>query len=371
MPLHQPERLYRCSLFRPHPTPPKISKWPAKPSPPSPLWHLLSLDAPTVAALWTWFIAATNHIHLPLSSPLAMFIAVWTLYAADRVLDAQSPNEADPRSPPPLPPSPPQGLPHRNPSQLHRPRHPSSPPLARIHPSLPHPRRSRLRILHPHPRHPERTPAPQRDRRRHLLRRRHLHPHSRPSARPPAPAPSSGSPLRSPLQPQLPLHLRLGARSSPPCQTPSPRHHPSRPASPVTTRPHPRSRQYRTCPPGPPRPLADPRRHRPLRHRSAPPPSTPPPHPPHHPQSHRRPGPPHPPPPAAYPQMKTQPNFNPIARPYRWLEYLTLGRALERSPPPLPPHPHSGKDEPSSSATETAASSPPSSPKTQPSTPTP
>jgi SAM-dependent methyltransferase len=25
----------------------------------------------------------------------------------------------------------------------------------------------------------------------------------------------------------------------------------------------------------------------------------------------------------------TEPNFNPIARPYRWLEYLTLGRSLE------------------------------------------
>lgn len=27
--------------------------------------------------------------------------------------------------------------------------------------------------------------------------------------------------------------------------------------------------------------------------------------------------------------MKSAPDFNPIARPYRWLEYLTLGRALE------------------------------------------
>jgi hypothetical protein len=53
------------------------------------LWHLLSLDAPTVAALWTWFIASTNHIHLPLSSTLAMAIAVWMLYAADRLMDAR------------------------------------------------------------------------------------------------------------------------------------------------------------------------------------------------------------------------------------------------------------------------------------------
>jgi len=54
------------------------------------LWHLLSLDAPTVASLWIWFIAAANYIHLPLSSILAMFIAVWMLYAADRLLDTRS-----------------------------------------------------------------------------------------------------------------------------------------------------------------------------------------------------------------------------------------------------------------------------------------
>lgn len=52
-------------------------------------WHLLSLDAPTVATLWTWFIAATCKVHLPLASPLAMFIAVWMLYVADRLLDAR------------------------------------------------------------------------------------------------------------------------------------------------------------------------------------------------------------------------------------------------------------------------------------------
>lgn len=53
-------------------------------------WHLLSLDAPTVAALWTWFIAASNQIHLPLASALAMALAVWTLYAADRLMDART-----------------------------------------------------------------------------------------------------------------------------------------------------------------------------------------------------------------------------------------------------------------------------------------
>jgi hypothetical protein len=53
------------------------------------MWHLLSLDAPTVAALWTWFIASANHIHLPFSSTLSMALAVWMLYAGDRVMDAR------------------------------------------------------------------------------------------------------------------------------------------------------------------------------------------------------------------------------------------------------------------------------------------
>jgi hypothetical protein len=52
-------------------------------------WHLLSLDAPTVAALWTYFIAHTAGVALPWSAPAAMFLAVWMLYAADRILDAR------------------------------------------------------------------------------------------------------------------------------------------------------------------------------------------------------------------------------------------------------------------------------------------
>jgi hypothetical protein len=53
------------------------------------LWHLLSLDAPTVAALWTWFVARCCGIALPPASVAAMFLAVWILYAADRLLDAR------------------------------------------------------------------------------------------------------------------------------------------------------------------------------------------------------------------------------------------------------------------------------------------
>jgi hypothetical protein len=59
------------------------------PKNPLALWHLVSLDAPTIAALWTWFVASANHIHLPLASTLAMALAVWMLYAADRLMDAR------------------------------------------------------------------------------------------------------------------------------------------------------------------------------------------------------------------------------------------------------------------------------------------
>lgn len=53
------------------------------------LWHLLSLDAPTVAALWTYFIGRASHTQLPPVLPVAMFLAVWVLYAVDRLLDAR------------------------------------------------------------------------------------------------------------------------------------------------------------------------------------------------------------------------------------------------------------------------------------------
>jgi len=52
-------------------------------------WHLLSLDAPTVASVWTWFAARANGVRLSWESVVAMFCAVWVLYAADRLLDAR------------------------------------------------------------------------------------------------------------------------------------------------------------------------------------------------------------------------------------------------------------------------------------------
>ena len=53
------------------------------------LWHLLSLDAPSVAAVWTVFLARSAGCALPRSLPAAMFVAVWMLYVADRLLDGR------------------------------------------------------------------------------------------------------------------------------------------------------------------------------------------------------------------------------------------------------------------------------------------
>jgi hypothetical protein len=68
---------------------------PARTASPIALWHLLSLDAPTVALLWTWFIARTTHIAIPAAVVAAMALAVWILYAADRLLDTRRLDEPD------------------------------------------------------------------------------------------------------------------------------------------------------------------------------------------------------------------------------------------------------------------------------------
>lgn len=62
---------------------------PLRTASPLALWHLLSLDAPTVATLWTLFVARATHTTLPVVAPTAMFLAVWVLYAADRLLDTR------------------------------------------------------------------------------------------------------------------------------------------------------------------------------------------------------------------------------------------------------------------------------------------
>jgi hypothetical protein len=54
------------------------------------MWHLLSLDAPTVAVGWTWFAIHVSRVHQPAEVFAAMFVAVWMLYAVDRLLDGSA-----------------------------------------------------------------------------------------------------------------------------------------------------------------------------------------------------------------------------------------------------------------------------------------
>jgi hypothetical protein len=50
-------------------------------------WHLLSLDAPAVAALWAWSFASIFRITLTLDSLLLLFAGTWLIYVSDRILD--------------------------------------------------------------------------------------------------------------------------------------------------------------------------------------------------------------------------------------------------------------------------------------------
>jgi hypothetical protein len=53
------------------------------------LWHLLSLDAPTVAALWFTLAARAAHLPLHAADVAALALGTWMLYAIDRMLDAR------------------------------------------------------------------------------------------------------------------------------------------------------------------------------------------------------------------------------------------------------------------------------------------
>jgi hypothetical protein len=54
-------------------------------------WHLLSLDAPTVAALWAWFFAHAMHLHFTPLQAFPLAFATWLLYVSDRILDGLYP----------------------------------------------------------------------------------------------------------------------------------------------------------------------------------------------------------------------------------------------------------------------------------------
>ncbi|MHB1935259.1 MAG: hypothetical protein ACYCOR_01585 [Acidobacteriaceae bacterium] len=50
-------------------------------------WHLLSLDAPTVAVVWCWFFAAAFGLGLPPTALTTLALGTWCVYVADRLLD--------------------------------------------------------------------------------------------------------------------------------------------------------------------------------------------------------------------------------------------------------------------------------------------
>lgn len=55
-------------------------------------WHLTSLDAPTVAVVWTFAFAWSCHLRMPLWLPVVLAMAAWCFYVADRLLDARNAN---------------------------------------------------------------------------------------------------------------------------------------------------------------------------------------------------------------------------------------------------------------------------------------
>ncbi|MGB6690218.1 MAG: hypothetical protein WBE76_20475 [Terracidiphilus sp.] len=53
------------------------------------LWHLASLDAPTVAVVWALAFAWAAGVRLPIWVPVLLALVVWVVYVADRLLDAR------------------------------------------------------------------------------------------------------------------------------------------------------------------------------------------------------------------------------------------------------------------------------------------
>jgi hypothetical protein len=54
------------------------------------LWHLASLDAPTVAVVWSLGFAHAAGIHLPRWVLVLLALGTWAVYIGDRILDTRS-----------------------------------------------------------------------------------------------------------------------------------------------------------------------------------------------------------------------------------------------------------------------------------------
>ncbi len=53
------------------------------------IWHLASLDAPTVAVVWSLAFAWAAGVRLPVWIPVLLALAAWVVYVFDRLLDAR------------------------------------------------------------------------------------------------------------------------------------------------------------------------------------------------------------------------------------------------------------------------------------------
>lgn len=53
------------------------------------LWHLTSLDAPTVAFVWTLAFAWAMHVRLPFWLPIVVSLSAWACYIGDRLMDTR------------------------------------------------------------------------------------------------------------------------------------------------------------------------------------------------------------------------------------------------------------------------------------------
>jgi hypothetical protein len=61
------------------------------------MWHLASLDAPTVAIVWSWGFAWAAGVHLPAWAPILLALVAWAIYVGDRLLDAHAGMQTPPR----------------------------------------------------------------------------------------------------------------------------------------------------------------------------------------------------------------------------------------------------------------------------------
>ena len=67
----------------------RVAKGSARALRPLHLWHLASLDAPTVAVVWTFSFAWAAHLALPASIAALTGLTVWSVYVGDRLLDVR------------------------------------------------------------------------------------------------------------------------------------------------------------------------------------------------------------------------------------------------------------------------------------------